>query len=75
MNFKAGDKVKLDNTNGDAYGLTTAIIEQAMGYKSLTISKVDDGHMSRIWFYEIAGYWNPRWFKKINAQLEFDFNV
>jgi hypothetical protein len=73
MNFKIGDKVKLFNIQGNSYGLRFESIQSAALHPFLTIAKIDNS-FPRIWFNEVPGYWNPKWFKKINAQLEFNFN-
>ena len=75
MKFKVGDKVKLYNIDGDGYGLPIAAIDRMKELPYATIMRVDYSIIPRVWFYEVGGYWNPKWFKKINTQLEFDFNV
>lgn len=74
MNFKTGDKVKLFNTDGDCYGLPFDLIKRMAALPYTTILRIDNEFTPKIWFYEIPGYWNPKWFKKVNTQLEFDFN-
>ena len=77
--FKIGDKVKFDNTNGDAYGLKHDHIMNAKTYPYLTVKKAlysrAEAPTPQVWFLEVTGYWNPSWFKKVNNQLEFNFNA
>ena len=82
--FKKGDKVVLlKNIRQEefaSFGNEDYYIEKAATAKYLTIrSIVDEANcigfyeVNCIGFYEVAQWWKPKWFKKFDTQMEFNF--
>ena len=74
--FKVGDKVILKK-NIDYYefanfGNDEYCVEKVATAKYLTI-KTMDGDYS-IGFREVSQWWRTKWFKKLNIQLELNFD-
>jgi hypothetical protein len=81
--FKKGDKVTYskDFGIGDSYGLGIYEREELKKNKYLVVSKygimktIAGPSYTAVWFVGSLYFWPPNWFRKLDTQLELDFNV
>jgi hypothetical protein len=77
--LKRGDRITFSSSYGTGYtfGINKKLIDEVREFhKFLTVTdNMDEEKVPIIYMKEVQYFWPAFWFKKIEKQLEFDFNA